>query len=445
MDIQRGLYLSTSMFDVILSVGEIRFKAHQLVLSACSPFLNEILSSHQAVSTVPPIIILPDINVKLVDPLMRFMYSGETLVPSAYVRDFLDACTFLQIKGLDASANEYGTILSSFPSAKSPQLPPTSVTSNHLVPHKNETIDVNLTETTLSDANDDNNKQMMTELIGAEEYLEDISEEDANSLNFTTIASPLEVDDETIADAAEPVAAEIENSEREIVAEIDRPRKTPQILSRNERNSLIELAMRAVNEYGCSLKEASTQYKISKTALWRHLKQSKEYKPEDRQNRCQRTDAMAAIERGETLISISKRLDIPLSTLHRHKVRLFDQGKLPDNSKLTRRDATPGYQRRLAKAVASCRNGMTQKRAADLYRVPKTTIWRHLQANKRQQQQQHQQDGITTSSSTSTMLISGTSKLEAATTTLNYEEFCEEFKHEDGITIGIDDEQMNLT
>lgn len=379
MEIQRGLHLSTSMFDVILSVGESRFKAHQIILSACSPFFNEILCHHPNVAnaTAPPVIIIPDINANLVEPLIIFMYTGETLVPSAYVSDFLDACHFLQIKGLSGNVGDNKSISNNIPKQTLPTL---SLSS--LVNIFHEPIVDNKTDLLLLDADDQKSAELV---VGDEEYLdEETTEEDLSAFNCTTIEEIMTAsaaannDIKSVGEdlLEEPIATTVAN-ERRI--------KSPRGLNRNQRNSTLEHAMRAVTEHGCSLKEASSQYNLSKTALWRRLKQSAQYKPEDRQHRCQRTDAMAAIEQGETLISISKRLSIPLSTLHRDKVRLFNQGKLPENCKLNRRDATPAYRRRLQKAVICCRNGMTQKKAADLYSVPKTTIWRHLQAEKRQQ------------------------------------------------------------
>lgn len=46
MDIQKSLYLSSSMFDVIISVDEIRLRAHQIILSACSDFFAEMLREY---------------------------------------------------------------------------------------------------------------------------------------------------------------------------------------------------------------------------------------------------------------------------------------------------------------------------------------------------------------------------------------------------------------
>jgi len=71
-----------------------------------------------------------------------------------------------------------------------------------------------------------------------------------------------------------------------------------------------------------------------------------------------------------------------MSTLHRHKVRLSAQGRLPDFVACRRRDSTPKDELRdkLAKAVHACLSeGMSQNHAANLFEIPKSTLWRHLQ------------------------------------------------------------------
>lgn len=46
MDIQKSIWRSSSMFDVIISVDGLRTNAHKLVLSACSDFFSNILQEY---------------------------------------------------------------------------------------------------------------------------------------------------------------------------------------------------------------------------------------------------------------------------------------------------------------------------------------------------------------------------------------------------------------
>lgn len=194
--------------------------------------------------------------------------------------------------------------------------------------------------------------------------------------------------DATLAEAM--AALETGSSVVEVAARFDIPRSTIYARIRCGRDRVyrqyqqtkLDDAVRFVVETGNSLKEASQRYDVSKTVLWRALKKSAVYRPEDR-IQLTRADALKAIQRGETLISISKAYRIPLATLHRDKVRLYREGKLPDHCVLRKRDMGHGYRNRLDAAVKDCRNGMPQKTASELHGVPKTTIWRHLHRARR--------------------------------------------------------------
>lgn len=194
--------------------------------------------------------------------------------------------------------------------------------------------------------------------------------------------------DATLAEAMAELQAG--SSVVDVAAKFDIPRSTIYARMRCGRDRVyrqyhqekLDDAVRFVIETGISLKEASQRYDVSKTVLWRALKKSDVYKPEDR-IQLTRADALKAIQRGETLISISKAYRVPLATLHRDKVRLYREGKLPDHCVLRKRDIGLGYRNRLNAAVNSCRNGMPQKTASELHGVPKTTIWRHLQMARR--------------------------------------------------------------
>lgn len=146
---------------------------------------------------------------------------------------------------------------------------------------------------------------------------------------------------------------------------------------RTVRQAVINDAVKAVTIDGLSLQQASTQYAVSKTVLWRNLKKTTLYKPEEKVHAF-RSDAIAALERGESLSYISKKYSIPLSTLHRDKVRLYDQGKLPKHCTVRKREGGPDFQNRLKAALECCERGYSQKDASELHNIPKTTIWRYL-------------------------------------------------------------------
>lgn len=387
MDIQRSVYLSSSMFDVIIAAGEIRFKAHQLILRACSDFFLEILSN--CPSHVVPTIIIPDLNPKLVEPLLVFMYTGETFIPPQALQEFLDVCNYLQLKGFINNS----CLVNGSPMEQNETLriaKPETLLEHHqlespidyeeqteyvIVDHVQNTVDLCAEEPTSHsgdyeafEQNNEDNEEYLEEVIDDKNFQIQHNYNESLQPLYTTqpvCTFPCDLNQTAVkAKSKKSTKMKLENAKCSINSSI--------------RNTALENAMRAVTKDGRSLKEASVQYNISKTVLWRKLKQSSQYKPEER-TRVSRSDAIAAMERGETLISISKKYNVPLSTLHRDKVRLFEQGKLPEDCKVTRREAGPGYKNRLKNAVACCGKGMSQKVASETYGVPKTTIWRHLQ------------------------------------------------------------------
>lgn len=75
--------------------------------------------------------------------------------------------------------------------------------------------------------------------------------------------------------------------------------------------------------------------------------------------------------------TIAQKYKLPISSLHREKVKLFNDGKLI-NVQIKRQNKGQLFRENLRKAVLACKEGMSQASAAYKYKVPKTTIWRHL-------------------------------------------------------------------
>ncbi|XP_065362447.1 uncharacterized protein LOC135955943 [Calliphora vicina] len=144
---------------------------------------------------------------------------------------------------------------------------------------------------------------------------------------------------------------------------------------------VIELASKAVINEGLSLQKAAIRYDISKTVLWRRVRKHPQYMKTARENPII-SKAYERLKSGESLKSISQDLDIPMSTLHRHKVRLSQTGQLPDFVTCKKRDSMSkdDLKLKLAKAVHACvHEGMSQNHAANLFQISKSTLWRHLQ------------------------------------------------------------------
>ncbi|CAG0920321.1 unnamed protein product [Notodromas monacha] len=76
--------------DVTLSCRNRTFRAHRVVLSACSPYLRDLLDSDAVVSGGGhPIVILQDATPEAVEHVIEFMYTGNVDIPSQCLSDFI--------------------------------------------------------------------------------------------------------------------------------------------------------------------------------------------------------------------------------------------------------------------------------------------------------------------------------------------------------------------
>lgn len=89
-----------------------------------------------------------------------------------------------------------------------------------------------------------------------------------------------------------------------------------------------------------------------------------------------RLSAIEEIKNGEPLLNVSKKYNIPISTLHRDKQMLFNQGNLPINVTHKIRKRGEDFDDRLRRTICEILNGKSQNESAKLHDIPKATIWR---------------------------------------------------------------------
>lgn len=91
-------FLSTEeMVDVTLACEGKSLKAHKLILSACSPFFQSLLSENPCKH---PIVILTDVKYKELQAVIDFMYDGEINVSEEHLAPLIKVAEALKVKVL---------------------------------------------------------------------------------------------------------------------------------------------------------------------------------------------------------------------------------------------------------------------------------------------------------------------------------------------------------
>ncbi|XP_014290767.1 protein jim lovell isoform X2 [Halyomorpha halys] len=91
------LLQNETLVDVTLVCEETSFKAHKVVLSACSPYFQRIFSETPCKH---PVIVLKDLRGWEVQAIVDFMYRGEISVEQEQLTSLIKAAESLQVRGL---------------------------------------------------------------------------------------------------------------------------------------------------------------------------------------------------------------------------------------------------------------------------------------------------------------------------------------------------------
>ena len=101
----RGLRVKNRYFDVSLAVSDVPdskvkvVQAHKVILAACSPFFDSLLSTSTVQSNSNPVIFLRGIQLNDLYRVLDFVYHGEVNVAQDDLNSFLAVAEDLKIKG----------------------------------------------------------------------------------------------------------------------------------------------------------------------------------------------------------------------------------------------------------------------------------------------------------------------------------------------------------
>lgn len=396
---------SETMVDLTLCAEGEKINCHKIVLSACSPYFQDILST---VQSSHPVVVLSGMSAEDVKSIIEFVYRGELNVRAERFSSVLKAAETLKISGLMEVNNHLpnlkaaeGEQSSSDCIQKDEDLVVEEVVTEKL---KEEVI---LEESTvgIEPVVEDT---IVPQVVNSTEPKQEIIQEDGINLEIAFPQKQEEVkkrkrrkenakkdySEDSLSAALNDLVAG--RSLVETAAAHHIPRSTlytraraygvvPIITRQEYSGDKISAAIQAVSA-GASLQHASDLYGIPKTVLWRRVQKhigsyalSRRAKLRQQYSPHVKEAAVRALEKGENMTKVATQYQIPKTTLFREKSRLVEAGKLPFSC-LNRR-ANDGYrQMRLIQAVAACKEGkMSQAVASSTYNVPKTTIWRRLQ------------------------------------------------------------------
>ena len=91
----------------LVSDDQIQNQAHKIVLSASSPVLRNILINN---SHTHPILYLRGIKQTELEAILKYIYSGETLIYEERFNDFVRAANDFQLEDLNLNEEEGGTL-----------------------------------------------------------------------------------------------------------------------------------------------------------------------------------------------------------------------------------------------------------------------------------------------------------------------------------------------
>lgn len=276
--------------------------------------------------------------------LFSDIYNGQINLDAKNMAAFIDACNLLHLKAT-ISCEKKLVFDTDSGSTSTIKIQPVITQIEQVVTSKQNRLDSIMAELDHDDIDDDIEEQNVEYHLKEETDMN----ESGQLLEVYEIANIEEAeiyeqeDEEMSEDQYEllnilPDEKEDISEGRRVVTK--RFKTSPDSKGRNTAKQVDDATMtQAISEIfnsGLSFGAASDKFQIPKTLLWRRAKKLG-YVKSERPKDSTRVQAIEAIKQGDSLISLSKRFNIPISTLHREKLKLYEKGQLPDNVNLRNR------------------------------------------------------------------------------------------------------------
>uniref|UniRef100_A0A182QC52 BTB domain-containing protein n=1 Tax=Anopheles farauti TaxID=69004 RepID=A0A182QC52_9DIPT len=370
--------------------------ANRAVLGMASRFFETIFSD-TCMAQQPVTVLIPDLTLLSVQLVLRFVYTGAVSLRPFEVAPFIEACSLLHIRGIEFIADRVEGIHFGQSLHDSAGGVMESIKENASTTEVSERFEVlakdGAQKESVAQMESLPEEEIIEEADNGRERIPDDGSQYDERLNQAMRAIP---NDGTSFQQASNIQYNIEESvlwrKRIKMAEVKTDLEPPEpealsvapIFHPSSYETRLKAAIDAILYDGLSFRVASHRYNIAKTVLWRKtikLPRPLTTRPTVPQLAGRRMEAIDALKTGEKLVSVSRRFEIPLSTLHRDKLRLYSSGVLPGKVTLKQRDKGEPFKHRLAEAANECVAGrMSLSEAARVYGLPKTSIWRKVRS-----------------------------------------------------------------
>lgn len=373
MEAYKFAYNEEMCKDVILIAQKKRVAVHSFALAVSSEFFFNIftgLGLDTGLGFSKDVeIIIPDISFDILKKVVEYMYIGSVMIDQRqmggkfeinsialypYIHcsflDFIDICNLLQLKATISC--ERKLVFDTVETVIVPE--PSTSTEN------NNKLEGLVVECNLMDVENQNIKskdssiedQSVMEIYEVNiEGLDTFELEESEHFELINVAKP-----QTSTPLRTPKRSKMIN-DGSVYYELSPIDKKPRTTFIDE--DIFVQALDEIMNNTSSFRQVSEKYNIPKTILWRRAKKEGYIKGE-RPKDSNRLIAIEEIKKGDSLINLSKKFNIPISTLHRDKLKLYEDGNLPENVNLKNRSRGKDFEERLRNAIAEVLNGKSQ-------------------------------------------------------------------------------------